>query len=160
MGKPENRSLIQEIRGTDESTLARDSSVPFMHRDPTDLRSMIPFRLLISQRNPCTLSLPGQGGISNFTVPVCSFPGATFTYQAYIIYARLKKTKQRPDGNQQPDGKFDDRVTFFFFQKPGENIDTTGCVAERCNVRKWKETGVYQSSTCRQFCLTEKRSKY
>ena len=52
MGKPENRSLTQEIRGTDESTLARDSSVPFMHRDPNDLRSMIPFRLLISQRNP------------------------------------------------------------------------------------------------------------
>ena len=111
MGKPENGSLIQEIRGTDKSTLAKDSSVPFMHCDPNDLRSKIRFRLFSKEH---TLSLPGQGGILNFTVPVCGFPGANFTYPACIIYARLKKTKQRPDRNEQPGGKFADPVTFFF----------------------------------------------
>ena len=33
----------------------------------------------------------------NFTRPVCGFPGATFTYPAYIICVCLKKAKQRPD---------------------------------------------------------------
>ena len=41
------------IKGTDESTLGKDSSVPLMHRDPSDLGSMIRFRIFPKK---CTLS--------------------------------------------------------------------------------------------------------
>ena len=34
------------IKGTDESTLDKDSSVPLMHQDPNDLRSQIRFCIL------------------------------------------------------------------------------------------------------------------
>ena len=49
----------------------------------------------------------------NFTQPGCGFPGATFTYRAYIICVCLKRTKQGPDGEGQAGGKFADAVTFF-----------------------------------------------
>ena len=56
LGKSENESLIQDHLDhraskepknpwTDESTLAKDSSVPLMHGDPSDLGSVIRFRI-------------------------------------------------------------------------------------------------------------------
>lgn len=53
--------------------------------------------------------------------------------RVYIICVCLKKTKQRPGRKGQPGEKFTDPVTFFF-RKPGENIDATGSVTERCLV--------------------------
>lgn len=44
---------------------------------------------------------------------VCGFPGANFTYPAYIICVCLKKANQQPDRQGHPGGKFADPVTFF-----------------------------------------------
>jgi len=53
----------------------------------------------------------------NFTRPVrgftCGFPGATFTYPAYIVCVFLKKAKQRPGSKGRHGGKFTDRVKLF-----------------------------------------------
>ena len=38
------------IKGTDESTLDKDSSVPLIRHDPNDLRSQIRFRILLEKR--------------------------------------------------------------------------------------------------------------
>ena len=35
-----------------------------------------------------------RGEMFNFARPVCGFPGATFTYPAYIIWVCLKKAEQ------------------------------------------------------------------
>jgi len=59
------------------------------------------------------LASPEPGEIFNFTRPVDGFPGAIFTYPAYIICVCLKKAKQRPDRDGLPGGKFADPVTFF-----------------------------------------------
>ena len=75
--------------------------------------------------------MPGE--IFHFIRPVCGFPGATFTYSAYIICVCLKEAKQRPDRKGQPGGKFADLVTFF--PKTGENINATGFVTEACAVK-------------------------
>ena len=38
------------IKGTDKSTLGKDSSVPLMHHDPSDLGSVILFRIIPKER--------------------------------------------------------------------------------------------------------------
>jgi len=38
------------IKGTDESTLVTDSSVPLMHRDPSDLGSLILIQIIPKER--------------------------------------------------------------------------------------------------------------
>ena len=38
------------IKGTDESTLGKDSSVPLMHHDPSDLGSVSRFRIIPKER--------------------------------------------------------------------------------------------------------------
>ena len=56
LGKSEKRIIdprsfgSQCIKGTDEGTLEKDSSVPLMHRDPNDLGSMIRFRIFPKKR--------------------------------------------------------------------------------------------------------------
>ena len=39
------------IKGTDESTLGKDSSVPLMHHDPSDLGSVSRFRIIPKERS-------------------------------------------------------------------------------------------------------------
>jgi len=40
----------KHIKGTDESTLRKDSSIHLMHYDPSDLGSLILFRIISKQR--------------------------------------------------------------------------------------------------------------
>ena len=40
------------INGTSESTLRKDSLLPLMHRDSSDLRSLILFRIISKKRTP------------------------------------------------------------------------------------------------------------
>ena len=57
LGKSENWALIQDlfgsrcVKGTEESFLRVDSSVPLIHHDPNDLGSMFRFRIY-PQKNP------------------------------------------------------------------------------------------------------------
>ena len=56
LGESKNGFVISDhsdhryIKGTDESTLDKDSSVPLMHHDPNDLRSQIRFWILPQKR--------------------------------------------------------------------------------------------------------------
>ena len=49
----------QCIKGTNECTLEKDSSVPLMHRNPNDLGSMIRFRIFTKKRTLCQSLLQG-----------------------------------------------------------------------------------------------------
>ena len=81
------------------------------HPSPTDSVKPDPVDFFPSSSE--NLASPLRGEISNFTRPVCGFPGATFTSPEYIICVCLKKAKQRPDRKGQPGGKFARPVTFF-----------------------------------------------
>ena len=53
LGKSEKRIIDPRcIKATDESTLGKDSSVPLMQRDPSDLGSMIRFRVFPKKTHP------------------------------------------------------------------------------------------------------------
>ena len=43
------------IKGTDETTLGKDSSVPLMHHDPSDLGSKIRIRIFLKKRTVSSL---------------------------------------------------------------------------------------------------------
>ena len=100
---------------------------------PPALHSSVtgPVEFLPSANEFC---LPCTSWNFNFPRPVCGFPGATFTYPAYIICVSLKKAKQRPDRKGQPGRKFADPLTFFQETRWEYRCHWVCYVTEGCNL--------------------------